>query len=44
MLNSDHEIAPDLDKLTLDAPAPLMPDANGKYPIPQPGIVTAREF
>jgi predicted dehydrogenase len=44
MLNSDHEYAPNVDKLTLDGPAPLMPDANGKYPIPQPGIVTKREF
>ena len=24
----------------MDGPAPLMPDANGKYPVPQPGIVT----
>jgi predicted dehydrogenase len=44
MLNSDHEYAPNVDKLTLDGPAPLMPDANGMYPIPQPGIVTKREF
>jgi predicted dehydrogenase len=44
LLNSDHEYAPNLDKLTFDGPAPLMPDANGKYPIPQPGIVTKREF
>ena len=44
MLNSNHEYAPNLDKLTLDGPAPLMPDANGKYPIPQPGIVMNREY
>ena len=44
MLNSDHEYAPNVDKLTLDGPAPLMPDASGMYPIPQPGIVTKREF
>jgi predicted dehydrogenase len=44
ILNSDHEFAPDLDKLTLDGPAPLMPDADGKYPVPQPGVVTKREY
>ncbi|MEA1950214.1 MAG: gfo/Idh/MocA family oxidoreductase, partial [Planctomycetota bacterium] len=44
MLNSDHEYAPNLDKLTFDGPAPLMPDADGKYPIPKPGIITKREF
>ncbi len=44
MLNSDHEFAPNVDKLTFDGPAPIMPDANGNYPMPQPGIVTNREF
>ncbi len=44
MLNSDHEYAPGLDKLTFDGPAPLMPDAKGAYPIPKPGIITKREF
>jgi predicted dehydrogenase len=44
MLNSEPEYAPNLDKLTLDGPAPLMPDADGKYPIPQPGIVTKTEY
>jgi hypothetical protein len=44
LLNSDHEYAPNLDKITLDGPAPVMPDAEGKYPIPQPGIVTKREY
>jgi predicted dehydrogenase len=44
ILNSDHEFAPGLDKLTKDSPAPLQPDANGKYPIPQPGIKRNREY
>jgi predicted dehydrogenase len=44
MLNSDHEYAPGADKFTMDSPAPLQADAAGKYPIPQPGIVTNREF
>ncbi len=40
----DHEFAPDVDKLTMDSPAPLLADANGKYPVPRPGIVTDREY
>jgi hypothetical protein len=43
MLNSD-ELAPDVDKLAMDSASPLPPDANGRYPVPQPGIVTAREY
>ena len=38
ILNSDHEFAPGLDKLTLDSPAPLKPGPDGRYPVPQPGI------
>lgn len=38
ILGSDHEFAPNADKLTLDGPSPLLADANGKYPVPQPGI------
>ena len=41
--NHDHEFAPDVDKLTLDSPSPL-PAVNGKYPVPQPGIVKNREY
>jgi predicted dehydrogenase len=37
LMAHDHEFAPDVDKLTLDGPAPLKADANGKYPIPYPG-------
>lgn len=44
MLNSTHEFAPDLDKLTSATPAPLQPNAQGRYPVPQPGIVTNREY
>jgi predicted dehydrogenase len=44
MLNSDHEFAPDVDKLVLDGTAPLVANAEGKYPIPQPGITTDREY
>jgi hypothetical protein len=44
MLQCDHEMAPDVDKFTMDSPAPLIADANGRYPVPQPGIVTRREY
>ena len=44
ILNSDHEMAPGLDKLTMDSPAPLLADANGRYPVPQPGIIKEREY
>lgn len=44
ILNHDHEFAPDLDKLKLDSAAPLVADAHGKYPVPQPGRVKTREY
>jgi predicted dehydrogenase len=44
MLNHDHEFAPDVDKLAMDSPAPLLAGPDGKYPVPQPGIVTKREY
>ena len=44
ILNLDHEFAPDVDKLTADSPAPLLLQADGKYPVPQPGLVTKREY
>jgi len=44
ILNSDHEFAPTVDQLVLDGPAPIQANAEGKYPIPQPGITTDREF
>jgi len=44
ILNSDFEMSPNTDKFTMDSPAPLVADASGRYPVPQPGIVTAREY
>jgi predicted dehydrogenase len=44
ILNCEHEMAPDLDKLTEDSPAPLQPGPDGRYPVPQPGIVKDREY
>ncbi len=44
MLNQTPELAPNVGELTLDSPPFLRPDANGRYPIPQPGILTNREY
>ncbi|MFP6604128.1 MAG: Gfo/Idh/MocA family oxidoreductase [Pirellulaceae bacterium] len=44
MLNHEHEFAPNLDKLTLAAAAPLPSGDSGKYPIPLPGINANREY
>jgi predicted dehydrogenase len=44
MRNCPHEFAPDVDKLTLRGPAPLLANADGKYPVPEPGIITKREY
>jgi predicted dehydrogenase len=43
MLNCDHEFAPNVHKLTMDGPAPLAM-VDGKYPVPEPGKKTTREF
>jgi predicted dehydrogenase len=44
MLNCKHEFAPGVDQMTMDSPAPLQAGVDGKYPIPQPGILSDREF
>jgi len=44
ILNSDHEFAPDIADLTLEGPAPLQKGANGKYPVPAPGLVKKTEW
>ena len=44
MLNCEHEFAPDVDKLAMNSPAPILADAEGKYALPEPGIKTKREF
>jgi len=45
MLNCSHEFAPTVDQLTFESPAPLQVDPTTKrYPWPQPGILTDREF
>ena len=44
ILNHEHEFAPTVDKLTMDSPSPLPVGPDGKYPVPQPGIITKREY
>ncbi len=44
ILNCKHEFAPDVDKLTMNSPSPLQAGPDGKYPVPQPGILKDREY
>jgi len=44
MLNNTAELAPQVDQLTLTSASPLPPLPDGKYPVPQPGILTNREY
>lgn len=44
MLNCPHEFAPGVAELTVDGPAPIMPDADGKYAVPMPGVNRDVEF
>jgi hypothetical protein len=43
-LNLEHVYAPGVDKLTMDSPAFLKADAQGRYPVPQPGVLKNREY
>jgi predicted dehydrogenase len=44
MLKHEHELGAGIDKLTMDSDAPLRAGPNGKYPVPQPGKNSKREF
>ncbi len=44
MLNHRQEFAPGLENLTMNSPAPLVADSEGKYPLPQPGRIVDREY
>jgi hypothetical protein len=44
VLNHDHDLCPNADQLTMDSPAPLQTNPDGKYPVPQPGIIKDREY
>jgi predicted dehydrogenase len=44
MLACEHEFAPEVDRLNTNSPAPLRAGPDGKYPVPQPGVTTTREY
>jgi predicted dehydrogenase len=44
MLNHDVELAPQVADLMYSSDAPVMPDEDGFYPVPKPGILTDREY
>jgi len=44
MLACKHEFGPEVDKLRLDGPSPLLAKADGKYPVPMPGITKTHEY
>jgi hypothetical protein len=44
MLKWDHEFAPDIEKLVVGGPAPIIADKDSKYPLPEPGRKTKREY
>jgi predicted dehydrogenase len=44
ILNYDHELAPEVDRLTMASPAPVQAGTDGKYPVPMPGQKGRREF
>lgn len=44
MLNCPHEFAPNVANFTPDGPAPVMPDKDGNYPQPAPGITRETEY
>ncbi|MFO0928332.1 MAG: Gfo/Idh/MocA family oxidoreductase [Gemmataceae bacterium] len=44
MLSDPTELAPGVDKLTADSPAPVQLGTDGRYPAPQPGALGTREY
>jgi predicted dehydrogenase len=43
-LNWEHDLAPNVETMTMEGPAPVMSDADGKYPVPQPGKNKKSEY
>ena len=44
MLNSKHQFAPEVEKLTLDSDSPLLAKTDGTYPTPEPGKKKNQEY
>ena len=36
-LNSELVLAPGIEQFTMDSPPPVVPDAQGRYPVAMPG-------
>ena len=43
-LNCPHDMAPGVAEFTIKGPAPVMPNEDGKYPVPMPGVNNEREY
>ncbi len=43
-MKSDQEYAPGVDQWKMDSAGPLVADANGRYPIPEPGLKPHSEY
>jgi len=44
MLNAKQQFGPGVEKLTLKSESPLLANANGTYPIPEPGRKKGQEY
>ena len=44
MFDDTHELAPEVDRLKMDSPAPVQAGSDGKYPTPAPGRKKDREY
>ncbi|HEX4123067.1 MAG TPA: Gfo/Idh/MocA family oxidoreductase [Verrucomicrobiae bacterium] len=44
MLNHEDVYAPGIENFMMDSPAPVRADADGKYPVPMPGIIIHHEY
>ncbi len=44
ILNCPHEMSPGTADFVIGGPAPVMPDANGRYPVPMPGETRDQEY
>jgi predicted dehydrogenase len=40
VMNSNFQFCPNIDQMDYSTPAPLQPDAQGRYPVPVPGVWT----
>ena len=44
ILNGDHEFAPGIENFHMESEAPVKANAEGKYPVPQPGLERKRDY